>query len=254
MTSPLDVDPDAEPLSDEFMWQLRTAGPGPGALSTDDVHGIAQIVWPVITRRLSDWKDHQADVRNDTLIAVICGLPDFDPNKEGKAKCKFEAWARTIAKNKCIDFLRKVKDGPTSLEAWLEGNDDDERLPRQVASTEPSPESQLEIKEAIKEKAEKVRQETIAIRERRDRDGQHFERALQKLENPLHRMVICTRFEHQIRQGDYQFAVDASSKLGNKQLVKWEEVAARTGIPLNTCKKLHTPARQELSRQWWAAL
>jgi RNA polymerase sigma factor (sigma-70 family) len=254
MSRPLDVDPDWEPLSDEFMWRLRTAGPGPGPLSTHNSYGIAQIVWPVIRRRLSHWKDHQEDVLQNTLIAIMRGLPTFDPSKEGRAECKFEAWAQKIAERKCLDFLRMVKRDPISLEDWLEGNDDDEQSPRQLASTEPSPESQLEIEEAIKEKAEKVRQETIETRERRDRDGQHFERALEKLENPRYRMVICARFEHQISQGDYHFAADASRKLGNKQLVKWEDVAARTGIPLNSCKRLHTPARQELSRQWWAAL
>ena len=111
------------------------------------------------------------DATGDVFLALFSGKYSYDP------KAKFSTWLFTVARNNCIDRIRKHK---KTVSMWFSPKNTSGEEERQVSDTNPSSPDQLiknETAECVKNAINKLpfeQREAIILREYHDFNYKHI--------------------------------------------------------------------------------
>jgi RNA polymerase sigma-70 factor (ECF subfamily) len=176
---------------------VRLAAQGDFAAFESLVNLYRQPLWKFAYRMLGNNED-AADVVQQILFQFYRALPSLDD------QTRFKAWLFTIARNKCLDWLRRrVKFSAAPFSGFAGGDDDDAVSPLELQDPAPLPEEWLErretqrlLQDAIMTLPEKSRQ-VVALRYSTDLSFAEIGQALGLNENTV--KTLFQRAKGQLR-------------------------------------------------------
>lgn len=190
-------------LGDEERELVRRAAGGEFAAFEELVHRYTQPLWKFVYRLLGNYEDAN-DAVQQILIQVHCSLPGLEN------QARFRSWLFMIARNKCIDHLRRKSNISFSdfAAGWgsdsSEGDDGDDFSPLQLfADPSPLPDEVTEqremrqlVQQAIAALPERSRQ-VVALRYATDLSFGEIGQALGINENTVKTLFL--RAKNQLR-------------------------------------------------------